>query len=75
MNIKQLFDAANAVAPLVPYGGAAVVAAKAITQLIDEVGSTKPAADGVDPAMLSKERDALEAAVNAHADRTLSSLG
>lgn len=65
--IDNLLSIARAVAPLVPGGGAAVTIADATVKAIDALGSTD--------ADLAQSRADLEAAVNAHADRTANSLG
>ena len=71
MDTKALIDnlrtIAKLVLPLVPGGGAAVEIAEQALKAIDALGSTDAA--------LGETRAELEAAVNAHADRTAASLG
>lgn len=74
MDIQTILTAGRAVLTLLPMGGQAIVAGRAIGELIDaNRGKLTASADEV--AALDAARNELEAAVNAHADRTLSSLG
>lgn len=64
--IESLTSAAKLVAPLIPGGGAAVEIAENLLKAIRATGSSDPE--------VRETRAELEAAVNAHADRTAASL-
>lgn len=69
--LKMVGQAAETLAPLVPGGGPALAAAKALT---DAFGALKQANGGTAPADAEAAHDALFAKVMAHADRTLGRL-
>jgi hypothetical protein len=79
--LDDLLEMAEKAAPVInaltgtPYAGAAVKAAEAIVHLIDGVKETAAVDSPEKMAQLEESRDALEARVNAHADRTIGSLG
>jgi hypothetical protein len=71
--VGSLLDIAGKVAPLiVPGAPKTIEAARAVIDLIDKVSATVGQAN---QAKLQEGRAALEARVNAHADRTIASLG
>ena len=71
--IDSALNVAKVVAPLVPYGPAAMAAVDAVRGMLDDV---KEAAidDATAVAQIEAGRAEFEAAVNAHADRTAASL-
>lgn len=79
--LDHLLQMAQSAAPVVnamtgtPFAGLAVGAATAITALIDQSKTTFSSEDPAKLAALMASRDALEKSVNAHADRTINSLG
>lgn len=70
---KQMLVLAENVLPMVggPLGSAAIIAARGVIGMID---NTKAVFAESDQAALQSKRDELEAAVMAHADRTIDSL-
>jgi hypothetical protein len=74
--IRQILEMAKKAAPVItsltgtPYIGAAVTAGQAILELIDNIGETA----GMSQEEIQTDRDALEAAVNAHVDETIANL-
>lgn len=77
MNFQAIIDSAlkvaHAVAPLVPYGSEAIAAVDAVRGMLDDV---KEAAidDPTAVKQIEAGRAEFEAAVNAHADKTLGDL-
>ncbi len=71
--ITGLIDVAQRVAPLVPYGEAAVKIALVVQEAMDEAKGTIALPDE-DARLLEQSRQQLEAAVHAHATKTADSL-
>lgn len=78
MDIQALLEMGRQAATLIdsvtgtPFASMAVKAGDAVLELIDNVKET---AAVTDVAALDETREALEARINAHADKTISSLG
>lgn len=71
--LKSVLAVADKVAPtIVPGAGPALAAGHAV---IDLINHTKEIVGTHDQAALNDRLDALQARVNAHADRTIDSLG
>jgi hypothetical protein len=71
--VNSVLKVGETVASLVPYGNEALAAVDAVRGLLDDTKEVV-AADPAAVAKLEEGRDAFEAAVNAHADATVSKL-
>ena len=75
--IDHLFGLANTFVPLLggPMGVMALAGARKVVELIDAVEDLLPSADATVLRVTRDELDALITEVNAHADKTIASLG